>query len=279
MKKTLLLLTMVVVALFVASCSEPYGNSGGTAPSDDSYNSQSSKGEGVFIIKDAAANMGSVTELWVTIESVRVHSAAQGWVEVSSNAKKYDLLDLKERGSGALFAQVELDPGLYDQMRLEVSEVTVVDAQGEHKAKLPSGEIKMNGQLEIRSNTTSTATFDFIADESLHMAGNGQYILAPVVKVETRTDASVQKQDDDFVEVNGGTVRSNFKVGMDEKGNVGVGIMIPANTRIDINGDMITIYGGVGVIANQSRRGNSQSNRANPMDADAQANVDVGASY
>ena len=55
--------------------------------------------------------------------------------------------------------------------------------------------------------------------------------------------------DDDFVEVKGGTVRSNFKVGMDEKGNVGVGIMIPANTTPatkNIQGLNNTFFGGSG---------------------------------
>ena len=96
------------------------------------------EGRAVFTITDAAADMGAVSEVHVTVEQVRVHSETQGWVTVSDEQQTYDLLELKAENSHALLADANLTADTYNQLRLDVSEVIVVDAEGEHEAKLPS---------------------------------------------------------------------------------------------------------------------------------------------
>ena len=110
----------------------------------------------------------------------------------------------------------------------------MVDAQGQHTAKVPSGTLRIDGEMDIEGNTTSTATLDFIADESLHKTGNGQYILAPVVHVKTRNDARVEINSDNSAEISGGVVKSDFKVGMNAQGDVGAGLSIPADVNVSI---------------------------------------------
>lgn len=214
-----------------------------------------SEGRVVVSITDAAADMGAVSEVHVTIDAVRVHSTTQGWVTVSEQSQTYDLLELKAEGEKALFASAELEAGTYGQMELEISEVIIVDDEGEHEAKLPSGSLRMNGELEIKANSTSTATFDFIADESLHMTGNGEYIMAPVVEVETRSDANVAINSDNSVDITGGSVDTRMKVGMDAKGNVDVGLTIPANVNISLgSGGVISIGNTIGIGSRNSTR-------------------------
>ena len=209
------------------------------------------KGRVVFTMADAAADMGAVSSVMVTVDSVSVHSASRGWVTVSSTPRTYDLLELKASGQQALLADAQLDEGDYQQMRLQISKVVVTDANGTHEAKLPSGELKVAGGFSVDSNSTSTATFDFVADESLHVTGNGQYILAPVVQVETREDAEATVESNSRVRISGGTVRTNARVGMDINGNVGVGVRIPANANLSIVGGAVVI--GPGAASGQGR--------------------------
>ncbi|MFA4955978.1 MAG: DUF4382 domain-containing protein [Candidatus Methanoperedens sp.] len=200
-------------------------------------------GRAVFIIKDAAADMGTVSSVKVTIDSVQVHSAAEGWVNVSSTPQTYDLLKLKTEGSQALLADVSLKTGTYQQVRLMTSKVVVTDTSGDHEAKLPSGDLKIVGELTVNASSTSTATFDFIANESLHVTGNGEYIFAPVVKLETRENADVDVSSKENVKINRGTIKTNIKVGMDIDGNSGVGLNISKETKLSIGGGKIKIGG------------------------------------
>lgn len=227
-----LVLVMLLGACTSTSVQSDYSSSN---TQNTASTQQSSQGRAVFAIKDAAADMGAVTSVKVTVDSVKVHSETEGWVTVSSSQKNYDLLQLKAQGKQELLADVQLKDGTYDQLRLDISNVVVTDADGMHEAKLPSGELKINGNLVVEGNTTSTVTFDFIADESLHVTGNGKYIMAPVVQVETRSDADVQIGSGNKVEIKGGNVKTNVKVGMDLDGNVGVNVKVPSNANITID--------------------------------------------
>ncbi|MBI1935118.1 DUF4382 domain-containing protein [Candidatus Woesearchaeota archaeon] len=216
---------------------------------------RSGKGRVVFTITDAAADMGSVSSVKITVERVMVQSAAKGWVTVSSTPKTYDLLKLKAENSQELMADVQLEQGSYNQMRLDVSKVVVMDSSGQHEAKLPSNELKINGNLIVESNSTAVAKFDFIADESLHVTGNGQYILAPVVQLETREDADVEIKSGSKVEVTGGKVKTNVKVGMDADGKVGAGLRIPVDIELTIEGSSIKIGQKLNLGASASGKG------------------------
>jgi hypothetical protein len=225
-----LLIALCVLALALTAC----------AP-------ESSEGRVVVTVTDAATNMGAVTSVEVTIDKVEAHSATEGWVTLSANQKTVDLLELKATGAQALLADETLTEGSYDQMRLEISNVVVTDADGDHEAKLPSNVLKVNTNLTVGNNTTSTASFDFIADESLHVTGNGKYILAPVVHVETREDAQVDATNKNAVVITQGTVRTNTRVGMDVNGNVDVNVHVPADADLRIDGNTISVGAGSAV--------------------------------
>lgn len=218
---------------------------------------QSSTGGGrvVFVITDAAAEMGSVTQLLLTVEGVSAHSSAEGWTTLSSSSKTYDLLELKAQNSLAVVADTKLDAGAYDQVRLDISKVIVVDSEGQHEAKLPSNELKINSDFEVKEDSTVTATFDFIVDESLHLTGNGRYIMAPVVQVETRENAVVKVKSNNRVEISGGIIKTNAKVGMDAEGKVGIGLKIPTNVDISLEDDGRIKVGGILTVGNKENAG------------------------
>ena len=234
----LLVLFVIVLAFMVAACQTSVDT--GVNIQVGSNSTSSGKGRAVIAITDAAANMESVSSLKITVDDVRVHSATEGWVTLSSTPKTYDLLKLNAEGKQELLADAQLKHGTYDQMRLDISHVVVTDANGAHEAKLPSGQLRVNSKFVVDSDATSTATFDFKAYESLHKTGegNGKYILAPVMQVETREKAEVYVNNNNQVDISGGSVNSNIKVGMDIDGNVDAGLEIPAdsNLTIDTNG-------------------------------------------
>ncbi len=230
-----LVLAFGVIALLLAGCTQ----SGGSA----TVSPGAGQGRYVATVTDAAADMGSVTSVQMTIDNVQAHSATQGWVTLSSQSRTVDLMQLKTSGNQALVADTQVAAGTYDQIRMQVSRVSVTDAQGTHEAKLPSGELKIVATTVVNANSTSIAKFDFIADQSLHITGNGRYIMAPVIKIETRSDANVNVASQNDVTVEGGSVDTNAQVGMDISGNVGAGVRIPADAVLDINANGVIVTG------------------------------------
>lgn len=215
----------------------------GCAQSDDTQAgvTTGTQGRAVFGIKDAAASMGAVTSVKITVESIQVQNA-KGWITVSTAQLTYDLLKLKAEGTQALLADAKLEQGTYDQMRIVVSNVRVTDATGEHQAKLPSGELKIVGGFTVTANTAAAVIFDFIADESLHQTGKaGQYIFTPVIKVESKNNADVVIVGTTLT-VDGGTVQTNITTGMNadaemkENFNFGLGkkLEMGANNEIKV---------------------------------------------
>ena len=236
----IVLLAAILTALIIVyGCAQQTSQS---IPSEQQKpNVAQENGRVLFTIADKAASLGAVSSVQVSVDKIMVHSAAKGWVDVSSSAKNFDLLKLKAESQQELLADVKLEEGTYDQIRLDISNVVVADAQGEHEAKLPSGMLKINGNIVVENGSTSTAKFDFVADQSLHITGNGKYIMAPVVRLETRKNADADIKSDNKVEVKGGKITADVEIGMDEQGNVGEGIKIPADAEISIDAGVIKI--------------------------------------
>ena len=192
-------------------------------------------GRTVITVKDPAVNMGSVSSVNVTVDSIQVHSQEQGWITASSTSKTFDLMKLNAKGSQSLLADLNLSAGNYDQTRLMISEVVVTDSSGSHQAKLPSGDLKIPGRFTVDANSTSTETLDFFANESLHVTGNGMYVMTPVLNVETRENAQVNDMDSENVMISSGNI-TIVKVGTDVNGNIGEGLEIAGNSQVDIDG-------------------------------------------
>lgn len=270
MKQYLYLLFALSLLALVACDSSQY-NSPSYGPEDS--DSQTS-GRAVFTITDAAADLGSVSSIQITVNSIQVHSQTGGWITITNEDRTFDLLQLKASGDQALLADVQLDEGSYDQVRLDILNVVVTDAQGEHDAKLPSGELKIMGDLRVNANSTSTASFDFIADESLHITGEGKYILAPVVQFQTKENVAVDVASSSEVRIQGGMTTTNIKIGMGADGRVGVGLGIPARANISIEGGQVRIGPSVAVGI-----GNRAEEDSDDTGASADAGIEAGISY
>lgn len=236
-KQTIIIVAVVVVALGAALLYFPVNKNMTSAPGPG-------QGKVIVGITDAAASLGSVSSIVVTVDKVEVQSAAQGWVTISSGNKQYDLLQLKQSGAVAFLASANLSAGTYDQIRLTISKVEVTASGTTQEAKLPSGMLKIVGRLVVEEGKTATAVLDFIADKSLHVTGNGKFILAPVVKLQTKSDASVEVRSDNTVKITGGKAEVEVNVGMDERGEVKDNFELDINVKVEIDADdVIRIMG------------------------------------
>lgn len=240
---------LIVSLLFIFGCTSP-----GT---DTNNGSPDGNGKMVVTMTDAAADMGTVSKVNVTIDSIKVKSKTSGWVTVSTEEKTYDLLELKAQSKQVVLVQTDFAIGDVEEIELNIKEASVVDASGTQEAKVPSGRFSIKTNFKVNNESTTVTTFDFIANESLHQTGNGRYIFAPVAQVETRENATVNIQND-TVTVTDGQVKESSKFGMDTKGNVGIGIRIDSNATISIEGDVITVAGlDLGIGNNGSEEENS----------------------
>ncbi|MBS3168369.1 DUF4382 domain-containing protein [Candidatus Woesearchaeota archaeon] len=243
MKKIITIL-LILMILFIFACENKVNvSTDNNSPNQNTNSKSTDKGRAVFTITDAATEMGTVSKVEMKVDSIKIHSESKGWTTVSTNSKIYDLLKLKANSKNALLANAELEEGTYNKMELEISEVIVVDSQGSHKATLPSNKMILNGQLVVEEGFTSTANFDVLLDESLHTTKEDEYVLAPVIDLETRSQAQVNVKNEEDIEISGGEIITDVKIGMDINGNVGVGLKIPANAVISVSGGVINNVG------------------------------------
>src|SRR6185503_6887074 len=186
-------LTWVIVGVLVVLGAWFLVSRGGSNGNDQTGDTQSmTEGRVVFSVTDAAANMGAVSEVTMKISKVEMHSAAKGWVEVSAEPKSFNLLTLNVSKETELLADIKVSEGVYDQVKLTVDSVVVKMKDGSTKdAKLPSGELKLNTTVMVTADKTASVHIDVLADKSLHVTGNGKYIFAPVVNVESKSETQV----------------------------------------------------------------------------------------
>lgn len=203
------------------------------------------QGRVVFAVADVTAPLTNVQSIFLTVNRVSVHSATKGWIVVSQTPRVYDLLKLHAAGPVfELLAEAHLDAGMYEQIRLFVSSVVVVTKDGKNQeAKLPSQELTIAGTIVVLKGENSSATFDFEADKSLHLTGEGKYIFAPVVSVETRNTAGtiqIQTKNEILpngrVDISGGTIRFSQTLGMNENGELKKDFRIDPTAHLEIVG-------------------------------------------
>lgn len=202
------------------------------------------QGRAVITIKDAATSLANVTSIMMTVDEVEVQNSAQTWTTVSTTSKIYDLVQLKQSGAAMLLADINLAEGTYNQIRLQISNVKVTAEGKTTEAKLPSNTLKIAGKFTVNAGQVSTASLDFIADKSLHMTGSGKYILAPVVHLQTKTDAVVEVKEDKTVEEKSGKVETDEDFGMDEKGELKADFELKEKLEVD-DEDRILVNGNV----------------------------------
>ncbi|MDO8512883.1 MAG: DUF4382 domain-containing protein [bacterium] len=207
-------------------------------------------GRVVISVTDAAVDMTNISEITMTVNKVELHSEATGWVTASSATRTYSLLDLKARGESALAADANIAAGTYNQIRVTIDNIQVKTNTGTvSEAKLPSGQLKLNGEIVVNAEEITSVNLDFLASASLHMTGKGMYVFAPVVHMEVRSDVKIGISEDDKddkdeveeVEIEDGKIEEEIDAGMDVDGEVKKDFEINANAKVKIENGMIKL--------------------------------------
>lgn len=196
------------------------------------------KGWLFFSITDAAASLEGISEIKMTVDRVEVFSSAQGWVTVNEQDKTFNLLDLRARNEMSLLAQAQVNADTFNRVRVTLADVEVEKKTGAKiNASLPSKELVLNAAVKVEPKTTTHVKLDVLADRSLHSSVNGKIVFAPVIQVESRSQATVEVSSENEVSVSGGTMQANVLLGTDVDGTVKEDFSIDSDAKLQIETD------------------------------------------
>lgn len=131
---------------------------------------------------------GSYDEVNIVVTSVEVHMAGDTsqWMVVNAVPHTYNLLEL-QNGVSVVLGDTFLTTGHYTQIRLLIGDGSNVVVNGiTYPIIIPSGMetgIKLNHEFDIESGNLYELLLDFNAEMSIHLKGNGEYMMNPVIRV------------------------------------------------------------------------------------------------
>jgi hypothetical protein len=129
-------------------------------------------------------------EVNVEIEQVQVHyNNGGGWINLATNSGVYNLLDLQNGISAALVTGEELPVGNVQQMRIILGDDNTVMVDSIYfPLELSSQDetgLKMNLNTTIGASDSVEVVFDFDAEKSIVIQGDGSFRLKPVLHLES----------------------------------------------------------------------------------------------
>jgi hypothetical protein len=151
-------------------------------------------GYGTLALELVDAPSPDVKGIFVTVETVTVHSEQAGWVTVAHGPISVDLLTLQD--VALKLGEVTLPAGTVSEVRLKLTDTGsqyVLLADGTHAPlKTPSGSTsgeKLKGPFTVGACSKHTLTIDFDGKNSIayHETGgpDPEWILRPVIRVKT----------------------------------------------------------------------------------------------
>jgi len=149
-----------------------------------------SDGEIKIYLADTPTDFDAVN---IVVSQVSVHKSDEdsvsGWTVICDTTQTYDLLELRN-GAMTLFADHQLDPGHYTQIRLRITDGSNVVVDGSHyDLEIPSGYqsgVKINHQFQIQEDVIYELLLDFDAEKSIIKKGTGEYQMKPVIRAIAR---------------------------------------------------------------------------------------------
>ena len=173
---------------------------GGTIACSDSPSSPSLSG-GNFNLRMRDSPFTDAKAVLVTFSSVRAHRSDSDWTVVPFiNAATTRTCDLKKlETSEDVLGTAALPAGHYTQVRLVVQSATLFfdnastgaacassiapPAGASATLDIPSGEVKLNREFDVSASSTTTMLIDFDGNGSIHLTGNGRYMMSPVLTI------------------------------------------------------------------------------------------------
>jgi hypothetical protein len=185
-----------------------------------------------FRVTDAPRG-DNVTAVYIEVnpvDGIQVHRAGSDntdepgdWISANiTGPNPFELLALK--GSDGIFSilgDAHLASGNYTQMRLDIKSVTVTINGENQTATVPSDKLKFNRPFEVIDGGTTIVTFDFDADKSINVTGNGHVMMKPVINLIVEKAASGQAISISPTELPAGTVDVPYSAALQATGGTG----------------------------------------------------------
>ncbi len=145
-----------------------------------SPNGTISPGTTVFAISDAPT-LYNITSLEVKISDIEVHSLTTGkWYSINVN-KTFDLIELRNISEAMVGAR--LPNGTYNIAVLNVEGANATVNGNVENVFIPSKKLKLFEIFNVTNSSANLINFDFNLEDSLHVTGNGEVIMIPVIGV------------------------------------------------------------------------------------------------
>jgi hypothetical protein len=172
----------------------------GSLACSDSPSSPSLSG-GNFNVRLRDTPFTDAKAVLVTFSSVRAHRSDSDWTVVPFiNAATSRTCDLKKlETSEDVLGSAALPTGHYTQVRLVVQSATIFfdnastgsacassiapPAGASATLDIPSGEVKLIREFDMSASPAMTMLVDFDGNQSIHLTGNGRYMMSPVITI------------------------------------------------------------------------------------------------
>ncbi len=182
MKKIIYYLTLAMATgMIFAGC----GGSG---------DSSSSSGTISMNITDARPNLPTgVQQVLIEFDEVSVHRSGGGWtsLDLPQTPLEIDLYQFFDGETTELVPPASLPSGKYTQVRIGVTEATIVINGNSYRMEIPSENLKTDKNFEftVEGGGAVDLTVDFDLSQSIVQTGPDTYQLKPVLHLVTTTEA------------------------------------------------------------------------------------------
>ncbi len=130
-----------------------------------------------------------ILSLIITISELEVHRTGDsdaGWKILPLAAESFDLIELDRSIWSDLVSSTNPEPGVYNKIRISVSEASVKTESGTFPAVVPGDKIKIKVPFRVNKDGTTEITMSIDPKASLKKTGNKKdpkYFLNPVLKI------------------------------------------------------------------------------------------------
>ena len=183
----LVLTALILISLLFIGCAPTPAPEPAPAPSPapEPAPAPPAAGTGTIEVRATDAPPTGVSSITVTVDYIEVHQAGapeDSWIPVVEEEKTFNLVEIQ--GAEVFLGEKDVDAGQYTQIRLNVTDVTVVLDDVEISATLPSDKLKVVRNWEVKPDETTILTLDFEADKFVVVTGNDKAQVKPVLKLE-----------------------------------------------------------------------------------------------
>jgi Domain of unknown function (DUF4382) len=135
-------------------------------------------GDGKLAVAVHDAPCADCSHVWVTFASVAVHASntsGGGWTTLNVSGSTVDLMALNGTALAKVIGVTTLKAGQYEQVRLNVTNVTVMLANGTKlQAMVPNASSgDFDGSFNVTSGATTTLSVELDLQACLHIVPSG----------------------------------------------------------------------------------------------------------